>query len=355
MQRIERYGVVVLLFMMVTFVAVAMWDGGQPPTQTKKKSQEVAAAAPAKRKQPQARPQKQKQPRGPMALAGDPRARSTVSPNAARATRETRQAQQRTPEARRSFPAPPRATTASALRDQPARTAQNNVRLDQPRWESEQGETPRSEERFRAELRAARGTRVANDTDARKTMPVAQTVSRPNPQATRRSEPAPRRSEPKPATRKPNPAAGVYVVQAGDTLSGIAQKALGSAKRWREISELNPKVDPSRLFVGAKLALPGGSASAPNVAAPKRSKPQASTSGRVYVVQTGDMLSTIAQRELGSARHWRAIADLNPKVDPDRLFVGAKLRLPENARSQGTSLMAQAAPQPQRQKRNRVR
>ncbi|MBI5435369.1 MAG: LysM peptidoglycan-binding domain-containing protein [Planctomycetes bacterium] len=51
---------------------------------------------------------------------------------------------------------------------------------------------------------------------------------------------------------------GEYVVQKGDTLSGIAQKLLGKSARWTEIASLNPSIDPKRLIVGAHLRLPKG-------------------------------------------------------------------------------------------------
>ena len=52
---------------------------------------------------------------------------------------------------------------------------------------------------------------------------------------------------------------------------------------------------------------------------------------RDYVVASGDTLGHIAQRELGSARAWRRIAELNPAVDPDALRPGTRLRLPPAA------------------------
>jgi nucleoid-associated protein YgaU len=50
----------------------------------------------------------------------------------------------------------------------------------------------------------------------------------------------------------------VYEVKAGDTLSTIAQKELGSTKRWSEIFNLNKArlPDPAKIVVGMKLTLP---------------------------------------------------------------------------------------------------
>lgn len=49
-----------------------------------------------------------------------------------------------------------------------------------------------------------------------------------------------------------------YVVQAGDSLSKIAKKILGDAKRWPEIYELNKdKIsDPNLIYPGQELKLP---------------------------------------------------------------------------------------------------
>jgi nucleoid-associated protein YgaU len=48
-----------------------------------------------------------------------------------------------------------------------------------------------------------------------------------------------------------------YVVQTGDTLSGIAQQQLGSGDRWPEIFELNRALvhDPDRISPGQILTM----------------------------------------------------------------------------------------------------
>ena len=57
----------------------------------------------------------------------------------------------------------------------------------------------------------------------------------------------------------------------------------------------------------------------------------ASDPERVYVVKAGDSLQAIASRTLGDANRWGRIAELNPGVDPLRLQVGDRLKLPPEA------------------------
>jgi len=56
----------------------------------------------------------------------------------------------------------------------------------------------------------------------------------------------------------PNGQPDRYVVQPGDTLSGIARRFLGSAGRWIEIYKLNRHIlsDPNYLRPGMELRLP---------------------------------------------------------------------------------------------------
>lgn len=53
-------------------------------------------------------------------------------------------------------------------------------------------------------------------------------------------------------------AGGTYTVQSGDTLSGIALKLLGDAQRYAELAALNGISDPSKIYPGQVLVLPGG-------------------------------------------------------------------------------------------------
>lgn len=110
-----------------------------------------------------------------------------------------------------------------------------------------------------------------------------------------------------------------YVVQDGDTLSGIARNQLGDTGRWPEIFALNRSVvrHPDRIFPGQVLVLPSPGQQVPVP--------------RVHIVRPGDTLSGIARDELGDAGRWPEIFALNRDVvvNPDRIFPGQVLVLPD--------------------------
>jgi len=154
--------------------------------------------------------------------------------------------------------------------------------------------------------------------------------------------------------REPAPAAGArtvaasgstkgrrYTIRSGDTLGQISLDQLGTSRRWREIVELNPGLDAKRLFVGKEIVLPPASSGATTVAATKQAprsqaKPQPAaepSKGPTYTVQNGDNLWKIAARTLGDRERWHEIRDLNPSIDPDKILVGQKLVLPVDPRT----------------------
>lgn len=86
------------------------------------------------------------------------------------------------------------------------------------------------------------------------------------PDTKRRSAPIPQ-PKPKPAVDvdpKPAPKPAVdpkstvreYTIQPNDILGEIAMRELGTSRRWREILELNPKLDPKRMRPGTVIKLP---------------------------------------------------------------------------------------------------
>ena len=65
-----------------------------------------------------------------------------------------------------------------------------------------------------------------------------------------------------------------YIIQAGDSLSSIAQQFLGSSGKWRLIAEANHISNPDRIKVGQKLLIPSsGGTEVPAVTNPSLPPP----------------------------------------------------------------------------------
>jgi LysM repeat protein len=114
-----------------------------------------------------------------------------------------------------------------------------------------------------------------------------------------------------------------YVVVKGDTLGKIA-KAHGVSLKTLE--DANSGVTPTRLKVGQKLQIPASTGGS-NSAAPMTSTSDMS-GGEIYTVKSGDTLSKIAKVNGISLKSLEAA---NPNVDPAKIKVGQKLKLPVKA------------------------
>lgn len=96
-----------------------------------------------------------------------------------------------------------------------------------------------------------------------------------------------------------------YVIQPGDTLSGIAAR-FGTTVS--ELTRINKISDPDRIYAGNTLKVPENGASY-----------------KTYTIRSGDTLSEIAAR-FGTTIN--ALAKLNGISDPDRIYAGETLRIP---------------------------
>lgn len=100
-----------------------------------------------------------------------------------------------------------------------------------------------------------------------------------------------------------------YTVQAGDTLSGIAQR-YGTS--YQAIANYNGIPDPNKINVGQTLKIPANN-SAPAVAP-----------SQTYQVKSGDTLSGIAAK-FGTT--YQALAAKNGIADPNKIYAGQVIRV----------------------------
>jgi Tfp pilus assembly protein FimV len=86
----------------------------------------------------------------------------------------------------------------------------------------------------------------------------------------------------------------------------------------------NPSARPSD--AGAAKKAPAKASTKEEPVVPKGK----AASGKTYVVQKGDTLSSIAQKMYGDKKKWKVIWDANKSVIPnkDKLTVGTKLTIP---------------------------
>jgi nucleoid-associated protein YgaU len=154
-----------------------------------------------------------------------------------------------------------------------------------------------------------------------------------------------------------------YKAEAGDTLSHIAGKIMGSSNRENVLAIVaaNPslKDNPDRIIVGRKYLIPTSAGAAPVtvvnspvVSVPAQSPgttenanastpPPSREPGEFwYTVKPGESLWRIATDQCGKASAVAAIKELNKDVlkgpDHDQLQVGMKIRLPGKPVAQAT-------------------
>jgi nucleoid-associated protein YgaU len=141
---------------------------------------------------------------------------------------------------------------------------------------------------------------------------------------------------------------GMYEVLPNDSYWTISQRVYGSGAYFRALAEVNrgKAARPDRLTPGMLISTPPVAqlekdypdlCPRPNRREAVRNRAAATaslasyTGGRVYVVQEGDTLWTIARLELGKVSRWAEIVQLNREAlgkDYDYLTPGMKLVLP---------------------------
>ena len=78
----------------------------------------------------------------------------------------------------------------------------------------------------------------------------------------------------------------------------------------------------------ARRQHPSGSPAPRRQKAPIRSVSSAKQTARTHVIQPGDNFSLLAQRYYGSQKHTTFLFNANRNIDPRRMKVGSRLRIP---------------------------
>jgi nucleoid-associated protein YgaU len=294
MQQIERYGVIALVFLLVTIVAVSFWGDSKSPgfwsRLTGRGAKKDAVAA-------------QTQPNPEMAVQASPPAEPAPATGERALTTELPLSAASTP-----APTPAPTTGTNLVAAAPAPTTAPVSPATTPMRTTTPPQAPAP---------------TAAPATAMVSAPAAYSAPRAPAPAVHVS-----------AASVPT-GSSTYTVQKGDSLMRIAAKTLGTKERWTEIRDVNHGVDPHTLHVGQKLVIPASAkagADGKHVVPAKKpaiapEKP-ASTSTDTYLVKKGDTLKSIAEHHLGSRERWKEIAAANPKLDPNRLAAGTTIHLP---------------------------
>jgi LysM repeat protein len=128
-----------------------------------------------------------------------------------------------------------------------------------------------------------------------------------------------------------------YTVQRGETLASIGQVY---GVTWSDIAAANGIANANQIYAGQQLIIPGATAPGAAAVAPPvavasaevPAAPVANTGQRTHVVQVGEHLSAIA-RAYGVS--WPAIAAMNNISDPNQIYAGQTLVIPDADTGQG--------------------
>jgi hypothetical protein len=130
----------------------------------------------------------------------------------------------------------------------------------------------------------------------------------------------------------------------GESLSVIAEWYTGDVQNWPYLAKANSKINPDHITIGTTVLIPKNllhtNKPMPKEfveAVAKRHKAEKAQVARTppksayyyhRVKYSGETLSIIAKWYTGDADNWQALTKANPKLDPKRINVGDKIRIP---------------------------
>jgi hypothetical protein len=130
----------------------------------------------------------------------------------------------------------------------------------------------------------------------------------------------------------------------GESLSVIAKWYTGDVQNWPHLAKANSNLDPDHITIGTTVLIPKNllhtSKPMPKAfvdAVTKRHRSEKAKFARTppkrayyyhRVKYSGETLSIIAKWYTGDADNWQALTKANPKLNPNRINVGDKIRIP---------------------------
>ena len=299
MQPIERYGVIALLLLVVIIAAVVLWDQTEAPLEVRASGTQTVALEGLSRESVAANVSKTPQlPKGVIPTKRTPPADKTarpekpafqaqgwqpesVDPDARRRQDESARFLEQVARAERELKAAPEVVVPEN-KTVPNRLAGNLIEPSPKASPSKPASTPQARS-YKVQPGDTMGQIAIDQLGTIQNLKLLQAAN-PGidpgrmsvgttlvlPEVPGRSAGNTVASTVAPAKKVASPKSGgrTYQVEAGDSLWSIAARMLGDGNRYREIAELNPKVNPDVLLLGQSLVLPAGSAP---VATAKRS------------------------------------------------------------------------------------
>lgn len=280
MQQIEKYGVIALVFLLVTIVAVSFWGDSKSPgfwsRLTGSKQETAAVDAPADPNAVAAAGAEQ----GALVGAGaNVNSDAPVANNPLLTTNELAANTEAGMQAGYVAPTNVGQETTYTVKsgDSLAKIARTQLGSE-TRWSEiaqlNPGLNAKNLKVGQSILLPVGGAPAAGAATVAATAPTTTPAAKP---ATAPAAAPKQAAKPAAAVAAAPKAKGgrTYVVKSGDTLAKIAARECGSSKAASQIASLNPGINPDRIKVGDKLVLPassGAKSSGTMVAAAPRSK-----------------------------------------------------------------------------------